>query len=162
MIQINETKLRKIIREQLLLEFSLGWFVTRNSMHLTKLIFAEELPEMIEAVESIRSYYSDGEEGCDEMSADLKEIRESNMLTKIINAAISFVEPIKPELIKDQKIEEELFMKLFNTALKGCNEDVKNQMKSLVYTLIGTFAEKVEDSQIAADYNQGKAEFLNV
>ena len=41
---ISETKLRKIIREQLLPEFSLGWFVTRNTIHLTKLIFAEELP----------------------------------------------------------------------------------------------------------------------
>ena len=160
---ISEQKVRKIIREQLLLEFSLGYFVARNSFALTKLIFSEDVEEMKPHIDSIRNYYSEGDEGCKEMHEDIEEIlKDSGTIEGIINTGVGLVMKVKPELVNSQQFIKSDFDELFAYVFESCSPEVGESFKKLIHKLVSVFAKnpKFKDAALTKDFNANKLDYL--
>tara|TARA_B100001094_G_scaffold314027_1_gene352488 strand:+ start:54 stop:545 length:492 start_codon:yes stop_codon:yes gene_type:complete len=160
---VSEQKIRTLIREQLLLEFSLAYFVARNSIALTKLIFAENVEEMKPHIDSIRKYYSEGDKGCKEMHADIQEIlKDTELIDSIINTGVGLVMRAKPELVNSQEFKSDEFDELFKYVFGSCGPEVGESFKKLIYKLVSSFANnpKFKDAALTQDFKTNKLDYL--
>ena len=160
-MKVTKNQLKKIIAENLLLEFNVAWFMARKSssllLFLTSFLKDDE-NGMIESAKNIAEYY----DSCEEMVEDIDEISESENLKSAMIAAGTPM--IKSFDLKNKTVRPELFDMILNQNVVGCDEKVINKIKRLGYEFAQRLAAKedFEDYKIVKDFKAKKFNFLNV
>ena len=151
-MKVTKKQLRQIIKENLLLEFSVAWFTTRKGGALLSFLTAflkgdEKLME--NAAIDIADYYGGD---CDEMLSDVNQVSNSpGMIKTLMNVGIPMIKQFD---LKDKTVSPQLIKNIMSEKVIGCNDEVIDAIIKLAFKLADQLLsdhEEFKEYQLAKD-----------
>ena len=162
-MKVTRKQLKKIIKENLLLEFSPGWFVTTKGKALTQFLFAflgNDKSKMKDSAKNIANYFDD----CDEMLDDVNELMSSpGLRSALIKLGLPILDAVDTDdELKTATLEKDLIDDLLTKEVVGCGKEVIDAIKKLAFLLAEEISKegKYNDYQIVKDFNKHKYDYL--
>ena len=161
-MEVTRKQLKKIIEENLLLEFNPTWFITTKGKAMTQFLFAflgNDKSKMTTAAKNIANYFDD----CDEMLDDVNELINSpGLRNTLIKLGLPILDAVASDELKTVTLEKDLIDALLAREVVGCDEKVINAIKELAFQLAEQIADegKYDDYQIVKDFSNNKYDYL--